>query len=283
MNAPFGLFLVDKPSGPTSHDVVALIRRRLPRGTKVGHAGTLDPFATGLLVVAVGRATRLLQFLVGHDKTYEARVRLGATSVTGDPEGPITPTGAPAPPLAAIEAAVADLVGAHTQATPMHSAVRVDGERLYRKARRGEQIVTPQRNVTIRAASVLAADPHGNWFDLRVTCSTGTYVRQLAADLGDALGVGGYCETLRRTAVAELRVDAAVAPDVVPDAGKVAPTLALAPMPLRSLSDGERHDVMHGRPIVGECTGEIALVHGDEVVAIGVAADHGIHPRVVIA
>lgn len=283
MNAPFGLFLVDKPAGPTSHDIVAQIRRRLPKGTKVGHAGTLDPFATGLLIVAVGRATRLLQFLVGHDKTYVARVRLGATSATGDPEGPITPTGAPPAAVTAIAAAVANLVGAHTQATPMYSAVKVDGERLYRRARRGEQIATPERHVTIRTATVLAADPHGNWFDLQVTCSTGTYVRQLATDLGEALGVGGYCEALRRTAVAGLDVADAVLPEAVPDAGAVAPMLALAPMPSRSLTDGERTDVLHGRALAGECAGEVALVHGDELVAIGVAAERGIHPRVVIA
>lgn len=283
----FGIYLVDKPAGPTSHDVVATIRRGLGRGVKVGHAGTLDPFATGLLVVAVGRATRLIQFLTGHDKTYTARVRLGATSRTGDPEGPIEPTGRPLPTTAQIRQAVDALPGQTTQRVPDYSAVKVAGEPLYKRARRGETIAERFRPIAIRDARLVAADPGGNWFDLTVTCSKGTYVRQVAVDLGEQLGCGGYCERLRRTAVGRMDVARATRPELVPGAGGVDPVDALAPMHMRHLGVGESDDVGHGRSIprhADDPDGPIGLIDAAGVLAaIAVASDAAtVHPTVVL-
>lgn len=277
-----GMYLVDKPAGPTSHDIVASIRRRLPRGTKVGHAGTLDPFATGLLVIAVGRATRLLRFVTGHDKTYRARVRLGATSVTGDPEGPVTPTDGPLPEPEAVVRLVAALPGRHQQRPPAYSAVKVDGERLYRRARRGEVAEAPPRTIVITSADLLGTDAEGKWFDLEVTCSSGTYIRQLAVDIGDRLGSGGYCEALRRTRIGTLDVRDAVEPDAVPAAGGVDTVRALDPMPAVAISEPERVEIGHGRPIVGAGDGDVALVCAGALVAIGHAGDGRIEPRVVL-
>ncbi len=155
-----GLWLVDKPAGPTSHDVVAGVRRRLGgRKVKVGHAGTLDPFATGLLVVLVGRATRLAPYLSGLDKSYLATVRLGATSATGDPEGPVLETGEP-PARERVEAVLPVFLGRQRQRVPAMSAVKVDGERLYRRVRRGEEVEPPEREIVIHELA-LVDDPDG--------------------------------------------------------------------------------------------------------------------------
>lgn len=283
--APFGVFLVDKPAGPTSHGVLVGIRRQVGRGVKVGHAGTLDPFATGLLIVAVGRASRLLQFLTGHDKTYVARVRLGATSVTGDPEGPVTPTGAPLPSAQAVAAAVAALPAQTEQRVPAFSAVKIDGEALYRRARRGDEVPVTTRPIAIRSATLLSADPEGNWFDLEVTCAKGTYIRQVAVDLGEALGCGAYCEALRRTAVAGMRVEDAVAPEDVPGRGAVDIRRALEPMCAYDLDATGFAAIVHGRPVTdpGVGDGQVALVYDGRVAAI--AAPDGIgnlKPRVVL-
>lgn len=282
-----GVYLVDKPAGPTSHDVLGPIRRRLGRGVKVGHAGTLDPFATGLLVLGVGRATRLLQYVVGHDKTYRARIRLGATSATGDPEGPIVPTGEPLPDESTISVAVGSLTQIREQQTPAYSAVKVDGERLHRRARRGETPETPVRSIVIHSATLLATDPAGTWFDLEMRCSAGTYVRQVAVDLGEMLGCGGYCETLRRTGVGELVVDDAVAPDDIPSRGRIDPRHALAPMPIFPVSVQECADIRHGRPVRGTAGighDPVALVDPDGAV-VAVAEPDGcghLRPRVVL-
>jgi tRNA pseudouridine55 synthase len=181
--------LVDKPAGVTSHDVVAEHRRGLPRGTKVGHAGTLDPFATGLLLVLVGRATRAQRFLMGLPKTYVAQARFGWTSTTGDPEGELTETRrVPKEPLALP-------TGRIVQRPPIYSAIKVDGERAYKRARRGEDVEVPEREVEVRRFERLGAD------EFLIECSAGTYVRSLIADLGDA-----YCTALRRTAIGAFTV-----------------------------------------------------------------------------
>ncbi len=284
--APFGVYLVDKPAGPTSHGVLVTIRRNVGRGVKVGHAGTLDPFATGLLVVAVGRATRLLQFLTGHDKTYIARVRLGATSVTGDPEGPISPTGRPLPTASDVAAAVAALPSQTSQRVPAFSAVKVEGEALYKRARRGDEVPVTTRPIAIRSATLLETDPEGNWFDLEVTCAKGTYIRQVAVDLGDVLGCGAYCESLRRTHVAGLSVMDAVVPEDVPARGAVDLQAALAPMPARQISAAALEDIAHGRPIAAldGPLGPVALVHDGQVAAIAALDGAGhLRPRVVLA
>jgi tRNA pseudouridine55 synthase len=185
------LLLCDKPAGITSHDVVARVRRE--RGCKAGHAGTLDPFATGLLLVLLDRATRLQRFLTGLPKTYLATARLGWRSSTGDPDGELTETGR-------VPESLELPTGTVRQRVPMTSAVRVGGERLYRKAHRGEAVETPLREVEVHRAELLAHD--GERAEYEIECSAGTYVRTLVETLGDA-----YCERLRRTAIGPFRVE----------------------------------------------------------------------------
>ena len=194
-----GVLLVDKPPGKTSHDVVAAVRRELggKRGPRVGHAGTLDPFATGLLIVLVGRATRAQRQFMALPKTYRAVARLGATSTTGDPEGEIEVTGAIPPDPLALP------TGRIRQRPPAHSAVKVGGERAYRRARRGEAVELPEREVTVYRFEQVGSR-RGDRVELEIECSAGTYVRSLVADLGDA-----YCEVLRRTAIGPFRVETA--------------------------------------------------------------------------
>jgi tRNA pseudouridine55 synthase len=185
------VLLFDKPQGVTSHDVVAQVRRE--RGVKAGHAGTLDPFATGLLLILLGRATRLQRFLVGLPKTYLATARLGWRSSTGDPDGELTETGQ-APDSLGLP------TGTVRQRVPMTSAVRVGGERLYKKAHRGEVVDTPERDVQVHRAELLSSDTTRAHYEIE--CSAGTYVRTLIETLEDA-----YCEELRRTAVGPFRVE----------------------------------------------------------------------------
>jgi tRNA pseudouridine55 synthase len=185
------VLLYDKPAGVTSHDVVAAVRRE--RGCKAGHAGTLDPFATGLLLILLDRATRLQRFLVGLPKTYLATARLGWRSSTGDPDGELTETGA-------MPGALELPTGTVRQRVPMTSAVRVGGERLYKKAHRGETVETPERDVEVHRAELLSSD--GDLAHYEIECSAGTYVRTLVETLGDA-----YCSELRRTAIGPFRVE----------------------------------------------------------------------------
>jgi tRNA pseudouridine55 synthase len=185
------LLLYDKPAGPTSHDVVAAVRRE--RRCKAGHAGTLDPFATGLLLVLLDRATRLQRFLVGLPKTYLATARLGWRSSTGDPDGELLETGE-------VPALLELPTGRVMQRVPMTSAVRVGGERLYRKAHRGEVVETPLREVEVHSAELLSSD--GELAHYEIVCSAGTYVRTLIETLGDA-----YCSDLRRTAIGPFAVE----------------------------------------------------------------------------
>jgi tRNA pseudouridine55 synthase len=215
MPAPDGLLVVDKPAGWTSHDVVARARR-LCGTRKVGHAGTLDPMATGVLVLGIGRATRLLTFLVGCDKDYTATIRLGQTTVTDDAEGEVTAT-TPAAGVtrAALDDAVAALTGELEQVPSSVSAIKVKGERAYHRVRSGEDVALAARPVTVSRFDVLdvrAADAQGVAVldaDVEVTVSSGTYVRALARDLGAALGVGGHLTALRRTRVGAFTLDRA--------------------------------------------------------------------------
>ncbi len=275
---------VDKPAGPTSHDVVATVRRRLGRRVKVGHAGTLDPFATGLLVVLVGRATRLAPYLVALEKTYTADVALGATSASGDPEGPIAP-GGPVPEREEVEAVLPQFVGAVRQRVPALAAVKVDGERLYRRTRRGEQVERPEREIVIHALELAGFDAASGTARVRVRCGSGTYVRQLAVDIGERLGCGGYCAALRRTAVGDLRVEDAVAPEAVGPAGGLDPLAALGHLPRRDLSPDEARAAGHGRPVPApeEYEGPVALAAGGRLVAVARPGDGGLlRPEVVL-
>jgi tRNA pseudouridine55 synthase len=185
------VLLCDKPAGVTSHEVVRRVRRE--RDCKAGHAGTLDPFATGLLLILLGEATRLQRFLTDLPKTYLATARLGWRSSSGDPDGELTETGA-------IPASLELPTGTVRQRVPMTSAVRVGGERLYRKAHRGETVATPPRDVEIHRAELL--DRSGEFARYEIECSSGTYVRTLIETLGDA-----YCAELRRTAIGPFRVE----------------------------------------------------------------------------
>jgi len=199
-----GVLLIDKPAGMSSHDVVAAVRRALG-GVRTGHAGTLDPFATGLLLVLVGRATKAQRELMALPKRYETLARLGATSSTGDTEGEITETGRLPPDPPALP------TGELRQRPPRHSAVKVGGERAYRRARRGERFEMPERIVTVHRFEQLWREPADAGRPSRaaftIECGSGTYVRSLIADLGDA-----YCLELRRTAIGPFEVSAAVAP-----------------------------------------------------------------------
>jgi tRNA pseudouridine55 synthase len=206
-----GLLLIDKPSGWTSHDVVAKLRGIL-KIRAIGHAGTLDPFATGLLVLGVGKGTKKLTALVGMDKEYEAVIRLGATSDTFDKEGTVIPAKAGIQPTEQdVETALDQFRGGYEQLAPLHSAKKIGGKKLYDLARAGKatEEMRPKKHVKIDEISVL----NYSWpnLSIRVRCGSGTYIRSLADDIGRTLGVGGYCLELRRTKVGEFDVEDALA------------------------------------------------------------------------
>lgn len=211
MSTASGLVVVDKPAGMTSHDVVARVRR-LAGTRKVGHAGTLDPMATGVLVVGINRATRLLGHLLLTDKAYDATIRLGESTTTDDAEGDVvaaTPAAFLEPGL--VEAELGRLVGEIMQVPSAVSAIKVDGKRAYQRVREGEQVELAPRAVTIHALEVLGQRTVGDHLDvdIAVRCSSGTYIRAIARDVGAALGVGGHLTALRRTAVGPFGLDVA--------------------------------------------------------------------------
>jgi tRNA pseudouridine55 synthase len=244
-----GILLLDKPQGPTSHDLVSRTRKAL--GTrKVGHAGTLDPMATGLMILGVESSTRLLTYLVGLDKEYTATIRLGQATTTDDAEGEITATtDAAAVTDAEVAAAIGPLTGEISQVPSTFSAIKVDGRRSYDRARAGEEVELKPRTVTVSAFDVLGARRGDGVLDVdvRVAVSSGTYVRALARDLGAALGVGGHLTALRRTrigpfdlaaAAEEPSADALLAPADV--AGRLFPTVQLDAAAALALGQGKR-------------------------------------------
>ncbi len=274
---PSGLAVIDKPPGLTSHDVVARVRRIL--GTrKVGHAGTLDPMATGVLVVGVGRGTRLLTFLVGADKTYLATVRLGTRTLTDDLEGEVLER---ADTSTVTERAVRDgvraLTGRIEQVPSAVSAIKVDGTRAYARVRAGEQVDLPARPVTIRRFDVLGLRretcPQGEAIelDVEVDCSSGTYVRALARDLGAGLGVGGHLTALRRVRVGPYDLSLARTLDELaaaadPSAGLTSlEQAARTAFPIRELTGDEAVNLGHGRriPAAGSAAGPVAALAPD--------------------
>jgi tRNA pseudouridine55 synthase len=205
-----GLLLIDKPSGPTSHDVVARIRKTA-RERSVGHTGTLDPRATGLLLLLCGKATRLSTLLMGHDKTYDARVALGVATDTDDADGePIGKLDSARPSREELDAALAGFRGTFAQEPPAHSAKRVGGHRAYDLARADKAVPLAPVDVTVRALDCQAYDEETGAIDLRVTASSGFYVRALARDLGRVLGCGAHLATLRRTYVGDFDVTKAI-------------------------------------------------------------------------
>ena len=241
---PEGLLLVDKPGGVTSHDVVDVVRRRL--GTKkVGHAGTLDPMATGLLLIGVGRATRLLRFLGDLPKTYEGTLRLGVETTTLDAEGDVVREAPVDADEDAVRAAIAALVGDSLQRPPAYSAVKVGGRKLYEAARAGEELEAEPRPIRVDAFDLLNFTSPDSQF--RVTCSSGTYVRVLAADVGAALSCGAHLIALRRTAIGPFVVDDAVPPDG--PGGPLPIDEAVRHLPRLDLEDEEAVAASHGRPL----------------------------------
>ncbi|WP_418908776.1 tRNA pseudouridine(55) synthase TruB [Glutamicibacter endophyticus] len=250
-----GLVLVDKDPGMTSHDVVGRIRR-LAGTRKVGHAGTLDPMATGVLVIGVNKATRLLTYIVGHDKTYTATIRLGQSTVTDDAEGEITSQRiAAAVTDEDIEREIAKLRGDIEQIPSQVSAIKVDGKRSYARVRAGEQVELKARPVTISQFDVheIRREAGGKVLDVDVTvsCSSGTYIRALARDLGEALNVGGHLTALRRTEVGPYKIQNAKTLQQLAEGFEVMPLedAAAALFPYRTVSVDEAVELSFGRPI----------------------------------
>jgi len=279
-----GLFLVDKPAGPSSFGVLRQLRPAL--GRKLGHAGTLDPFASGLLLVLAGRATRLARYLSGLDKTYRAVVQFGATSSTLDPDGELQETGG-STDADAVAAAAEALTGRVLQRVPAASAVHVDGERAYARMRRGEEVDVPPREVHVTELSLVAFDRGGQRGTFDVACSKGTYVRQIAADLGEATGAGAYCLELRRLTIGPFSVDNAARPadiDGREGAGWFRePVDALPHLPLRELSEQEGERVCNGRTVGrdGEL-GPTRLVRDGALLAVASPAGDVLRPEVVL-
>jgi tRNA pseudouridine55 synthase len=235
----FGLLNIHKPVGPSSHAIVASVRRGVPRGVKVGHAGTLDPRADGVLVICLGPATRLAEYVQHAPKRYRTTVELGARSTTDDTEGEITETpGAQPPAIEEIESALTGMTGEIHQIPPAHSAVHVDGRRAYEIARDGGDVEITPRPVTIHAISV----PEYDWpsLTLEIECGSGTYIRSIARDVGEALDVGGYCRTLTRTAVGAFTLESAIAPEKLdPQRDLIAPAAGVADIPAYQATEAQ--------------------------------------------
>jgi len=279
-----GLVIVDKPSGWTSHDAVARIRR-LAGTRRVGHAGTLDPMATGVLVVGVEKATRLLGHLALADKTYTGTIRLGQATDTDDAQGEVV-SAANAARLTddQLRAAAAALTGRIRQVPPQVSAVKVGGVRAYRMARAGQRAPLREREVTVYTFEITGSLRAGTLIDadISVRCSSGTYIRALARDLGAALGVGGHLTVLRRTRVGRYRLDAARTLDELAASFDVLPLaeVAAAEFPRRDVTAAEAERVAHGVPLpaTGLGPGPVA-VFGPEGGLLALVEEEGAHAR----
>lgn len=272
--APNGILLVDKDGGMTSHDVVSRARRAL--GTrKIGHAGTLDPMATGLLVLGVGPATRLLTYLVGLDKTYVATIRLGVTTDSDDADGIPTahadPDAVDAVTDAEIAAGIRALTGDIEQVPSTVSAIKVDGRRAYDLARAGETVELKARRVTVSRFDVLATRRTTGAIDLDVVvdCTSGTYIRALARDLGAGLAVGGHLTALRRTRIGEFDVADAAGTSAIAEGELVDPATAAARvMPRLDVTADEARDLRHGKRLIGAAA-RLTQRHGAAVDPAG--------------
>lgn len=288
-----GLTIVDKPAGWTSHDVVGRMRR-LARTRRVGHAGTLDPMATGVLVIGVERATRLLHHLVLADKAYTATIRLGRATTTDDAEGEILlEADASGVDEAAARAGLARLTGDILQRPSSVSAIKVDGQRAHARVRAGEDVQLPARPVHVARLELLdARRPAAEGLpvldlDVEVDCSSGTYVRALARDLGEALGVGGHLTALRRTRVGPFRIDQARTLEELaelPDPVTLPLAEALsAAMPVRLVSDEEAHELSYGRRLSASGIEAVhaAIDRGGRAIALLRDADGAARPVLV--
>jgi tRNA pseudouridine55 synthase len=278
--------LVDKPGAMTSHDVVQRVRRVL--GTRAaGHTGTLDPFATGLLIVLVGRATRLSRFVEGQSKTYLATARLGlrtdSDDLTGRPIGVVSDS---LVPEAQVQSALAAFTGTQPQRPPLYSAKHVGGERSYRKARRGEPVELADVTVTVHQLELVEYRPPELTF--RAVVSAGTYIRALARDLGERLGVGAHLSSLRREAIGSIRVDDAVPLERLSSAAILPPQTVLGNLPTVNLDESARSAVKQGRAVRGGMaagqwgSGAVALLANGELVAVARADEGWLRPTVVL-
>ena len=277
---------MDKPAGLTSHDAVQRVRRAL-RTRQAGHTGTLDPFATGLLVVLVGRATRLARFVEPQPKTYLATARLGARTDTDDLTGAVLEE-APVEGLSGdrVREALARFLGVQRQRPPAYSAKHVGGERSHRLARRGAMVEPFETTVTVHRIEPVAWDPPSLTF--RATVSAGTYLRAIARDLGERLGVGAHLTALRREAIGGLRVEDAVALDRVAPEALLPPARVLRHLPAVELDPAARAAVVHGRAVadggaVEQTGGPVMLVSGAELVAVARPEQGWLKPTVVLA
>jgi tRNA pseudouridine55 synthase len=272
----FGLLNIDKPSGVTSHDVVAIVRRAT-KIKKIGHAGTLDPLATGVLVLCLGKATRLSAYAMSHTKVYEAQIHLGVETETYDAEGQITTTNSASISQAEFEAVLTQFLGDIDQLPPMYSAIKKGGKKLYELARKGETIEVEPRPVTIESLTI----QHWEfpYVDLEIICSPGTYIRSFAHDIGQLLGVGGHLSALRRTASGNFRVENAVSLDTLRTAIErdewqqylLSPDLAIVDMPSVNLTQEQSDIIRQGGfiELVGDTTEQIgAFDPAGQLVAI---------------
>jgi len=291
MILPAGILLVDKGVGPTSHDVVSLIRKAA--GTRrVGHAGTLDPFATGLLILLIGQATRLSEYLLGLDKVYEATARLGVETTTDDPEGDVVAESEGWEGLnrAAVEAALAGFSGELLQEPPVYSAKKVRGEAAHRRVRRGEEVSLEKASVTIHEISLTDFSPPEVGF--RVRCSAGTYIRALGRDLGRSLGVGAHLTGLRRTEIGGFSVDRALSlPEVERGEGLeehlISPASALAHFPSVAVSQADAVRIRQGQflPLENQELPEgepVRILLDGDLLAIGARNGDQLRPRKVL-
>lgn len=280
-----GFLLIDKPEGPTSHDIVGTVRRTLPE-KKVGHLGTLDPAATGLMVLAVGaKALKVVELFNALGKEYEAGIRFGEISATYDREGPIEEVerkpGVSDPTDIDIQETIRNkFIGKVDQVPPAASAIKIGGERAYRKMRQGRAVDMPTRVVEIEACDIVSY--HYPDLTLRVACGSGTYIRSLAHDLGDALHVGAYLSSLRRTKVGDWSVADAVEPESVQWAHVIPLKEVLADRPRVELSQQQFMDIGHGKTIAGSCENNTIAWHGGLPVAVLEKKDAGVKARKVL-
>jgi tRNA pseudouridine55 synthase len=289
-----GVVNLDKPVGVTSHDMVGLLRR-LTGLRRIGHAGTLDPLASGVLPILVGAATRFSEELTGGRKRYDAVVRLGISSATDDAEGPLLPGGGPVPPRPAIEAALAPFRGEFAQRPPAFSARKLGGETAHRAARAGRPLELAPRLVTVERLELTDLVPGDGWVDasLELVCGPGTYVRSIARDLGAALGCGGHLHALRRREAAGLLVEDAVRPEQLEElarAGRLAdvvmPVAGLLPLPRLTLAPEAATRFRNGSPLDATDASDgrrVVLDDAGALLGIGNVTNHVLHPDKVVA
>jgi len=284
-----GVINLDKPVGPTSHDMVGLVRR-LTGMPRIGHAGTLDPLASGVLPILVGGATRLSQELTAGSKRYDAVVRLGFRSQTDDGEGPIEP-GGPPPGVDVAEAALGDFVGTFEQRPPTYSARKQGGRTAHRAARRGASLELAARPVTVHALQLLGATAGEGWLDLHLDLETGpgTYIRSIARDLGERLGCGGYLYALRRTAAAGLAVSDARTPsdlEALAHAGRLdealVPAEDLIDLPVVALDADEARRFGHGGELSRPGDGRVLVRGPAGLLGVGTLGGGMLHPNKVL-